>query len=89
MIDVPDPEKHNKIIIDCLAVLRNGCIREKEESAWDAWLERTIDRFGNVLKLKLKEKGLGFILKNNRDLYKIENNELNMAIVKIEYEDLD
>lgn len=75
--------------MDCLTSLRNGCIREKEEAEWDHWLEKSIEKFGGEMKFKLKEKGLGFILRSNGDLYKVENEELSRATIKIEYDDLE
>ena len=83
-----DHPNNDKLIIDCLSVLRNGCIRQKEELSWDTWLKNNLDNFDGDLKSKLKSNGLGYILESNSDLYKVEAGSVK-AVIKIQYQDLD
>ena len=48
--------------------MRNGCLSEKEEEWWDAWLDN--GEMGSKLREKLSREGLGYLKK--REEIKIE-----------------
>ena len=86
---VQESELVSSKVMECVKALRKGCVKEREENAWDIWLGGSFDRFPDFVRRELKNEGLGFITRDNKGLFEVVGNSLTKNLQKVEYDDLE
>jgi hypothetical protein len=52
-----------------MAALRIASTTQREEDAWDNWLAKNVPTLPAALMQQLKDKGLGYLKRNNANLF--------------------
>jgi hypothetical protein len=76
-------------VIECMTALRIASTTQREEDAWDNWLAKNVLSLPVALSQQLKDKGLGYLKRNNANLLMPESNKLTVLKQEISMDDLD
>jgi hypothetical protein len=76
-------------VIECMTALRIASTTQREEDAWDNWLAKNVLSLPVALSQQLKDKGLGYLKRNNANLLMPESNKLTVLKQEISIDDLD